>query len=346
MLKKDLSHLLKRTVKPPIPASDFLSTGSTLLNLACSGYTSGGVPKGTYVFMPGQSQSGKTWIAMSIFAEAKKSKRFEHHRLIRKDTERGALMNVGHYFGERVERAIEHRDYPNTTEAFYDDLDDTIDKKEPFIYVLDSEAGLQSEAGLKQIEEAKKARRAGRKGKGSYAGSSQKTHSQRVRTAVNRLEETGSILIVTGQVRGNMGYDAMFNPEVATGGYALFFWAHLRLWCRRAGAMKKNVNGKDRKVGNYVRITVDKSRVSGKERTVKLAVPNDFGIDDTGSMVQWLADEKQTGRLKGIAPKGSVDEVAEFIEAHDKEAELKRVVKQLWNEIEEKSMVKRKKRYP
>lgn len=348
MKTKDLQDALtKRTITTPIPAKDFLSTGSINLNLACSGRINGGIPKGTYVFMPGQSSSGKTWITMSVFAEAKKSKRFKGYRLIRKDTERGALMDIPTYFGQEVADSIEWRDYPNTVESFYDDIDETLDAGLPFIYVLDSESGLQSEGGLTHIKKAKKARQSGKKGTGTFAGSVQKEHSQRLRTAVNRLEETGSILIVTGQTRKNMGLDSMFVPEVATGGEALFFWAHLRIWCRRGGKMTKEFNGRKRKVGDKVWITVDKSRITGKERKAKLLIPNDYGIDDTGSMVEFLLDEKKKDKIiKELGVKGKdVNTLAEAIEAAGKERQLKDLVKEVWDSIEEACVIRRKPRY-
>ena len=347
MRTKDLEKmLLKRTVETPIPSKDFLSTGSTLLNLACSGRPNGGIAKGTYVFMPGQSSSGKTWITMQVFAEAKKSKRFKHYRLIRDETEgRGADMDITNYFGKAVADEMETL-HSRTTVEFYGSVDDVIKKGEPFIYVLDSMEGLQSEGGVKHFEEAKQASRSGKKAKGSYAGSIQKDNSQYIRLVANRLQESGSILIVTGQTRKNIGLDAMYRPEVATGGEALYFWAHLRIWCRRAGKMKRLVNGKDRKVGDKVSITVDKSRVTGKERTVKLYIPNDFGIDDTGSMIHYLLDEKKGALLKKeLSVSGDPDTVAEQVEKHNKERELRRLVKEVWDSIEEACTVRRKPRY-
>jgi RecA/RadA recombinase len=342
MKTKDLKDaLMRRTVETPIEAKDLLSTGSTNLNLACSGKPTGGIPKGTYVFMPGQSKGGKTWITMAILAEAMKSRHFKGYRLIRKDTERGALMDIPAYFGQELANTIEWADYPNTHEAMYDYMDDLVKKGDPFIKVVDSEAGLQSEAMLKHFEEKKKGKTAG-----SYAGSGQKTHSQRIRTVVNELEKTGSILIITGQTRHNMGMGAMFEPEVAVGGDALLFWAHLQIWCRRAGKMKKRVNGKDRKVGDKVSITVAKSRVTGKERTVKLYIPNDFGIDDTGSMIAYLLEEKKANLLKKeLGVSGDLDSMAVEIEKQGKERELRRLVKDVWSGIEAECTVRRKPRY-
>jgi LAGLIDADG DNA endonuclease family protein len=43
----------------PIPSKNLLSTGSTLINLGCSGRTNGAIAKGTYVFFVGDSESGK-----------------------------------------------------------------------------------------------------------------------------------------------------------------------------------------------------------------------------------------------------------------------------------------------
>ena len=73
---------------------DLLSTGSTLLNLACSENPFGGFLKGKYYLLVGDSDSGKTFLSMSCFAEAMIQKPFKNYRLIYDYVEDGMLMHM------------------------------------------------------------------------------------------------------------------------------------------------------------------------------------------------------------------------------------------------------------
>ena len=87
--------LLKpRRRKRIMEAKDLLSTGSTTLNLACTGNVRGGFLKGHYYYMVGDSVSGKTWLVLSCLAEASINKHFARHRYIYDGCEYGALMAI------------------------------------------------------------------------------------------------------------------------------------------------------------------------------------------------------------------------------------------------------------
>ena len=75
---KKLKQQLTTKPKPPVEFNlkDGLSTGSALLNLACSGNPSVGFPCGFYYLLVGDSQAGKTFITMSALAEASINPKF------------------------------------------------------------------------------------------------------------------------------------------------------------------------------------------------------------------------------------------------------------------------------
>ena len=81
-------------IQQEIPLSDYLGTGSTLLNLACTGKLQGGFLKGHYYSVVGDSSSGKTFLALTCFAEAAINKNFKEFRLIYVLAE-GRLINLG-----------------------------------------------------------------------------------------------------------------------------------------------------------------------------------------------------------------------------------------------------------
>ena len=49
-----------KLTKSTIPRKDMLNSGSTLVNLACTGYPDGAFWKGGYFYIVGGSQAGKT----------------------------------------------------------------------------------------------------------------------------------------------------------------------------------------------------------------------------------------------------------------------------------------------
>src|SRR5512146_1975034 len=108
------------------PANQLRSTGSTLLNMACSGKAGGGFLKGKYYFIVGDSASGKTFLSMTCFAEAALSDAFKDYRLIYDNVEDGMLMDLDALFGERVADKVEPPElvddqpvYSDTIESFY-----------------------------------------------------------------------------------------------------------------------------------------------------------------------------------------------------------------------------------
>ena len=109
MSKKDLGDELSAPVPrvPAIPNEDFLSTGCTLLDLAFSGRPRCGVPKGNYLYLVGDSGSGKTWFTFNLFAEAARNKNFVKYRFVFDNAENGALMDVERYFGTGVVKRLE-----------------------------------------------------------------------------------------------------------------------------------------------------------------------------------------------------------------------------------------------
>ena len=80
MKAKDVRKKLKKKKKhKKLTGKDFLSTGSTLLNLACTGKPYRGFAKGKYYFIVGDSSSGKTFlIVRNIVYRALRVDRSKH----------------------------------------------------------------------------------------------------------------------------------------------------------------------------------------------------------------------------------------------------------------------------
>lgn len=355
-IKKELTK--DRTSKP-YSKSDLLSTSSTLLNLALTGYAEGGFIKGKYFFFAGDSSSGKTFLALSILAEASINPSFDNYRLIHDDVEGGALMDLKRFFGEKVVRRLEppkgtkeNPSYSQDVDEFYFNLDDVFKEGEPFIYVLDSQDALDSAYSEKKFQELKKSMKKGVEAAGSYGDSKAKTHSTRLRKVCSRLRDTGSILLITNQTRDNVG-GSMFSPQsIYSGGRALRFYATAQIWSTVKSRLKKTVKGKDRQIGIVSKVSVKKNRLTGKEWSADVPIYFSYGVDDTGSMVDYLLSEGHWKKKGGIITQkdfdgisGYRDEVVKEIEQQELQSELRSITEDVWKNIEAQCVLDRKPRY-
>lgn len=348
------------TPKPqsPISIKDMLSSGSTLLNLACSGRIRGCFVKGKYYLYVGDSSSGKTFLALTCLAEATINPEFDGYRLIYDNVEDGALMSMEKFFGRRVAERLRPpagtKDEPRfsrTVKDLYFHIDDANKKGVPYIYVLDSMDGLGTEEDAEKFQEEKKAARKGKEVAGSYGMSKAKANSNYLHEALAGARDLGSIIIFISQTRDNIGFGSQFNPKTRSGGKSLKFYATLEIWTSVKEHIKWSVKGKNREVGIVSKVEVKKNRVNGRNRTVFVDLYHSSGIDDLGSCIAYLIEE---GHWKGSDTKvrapefdwdGSIEGLVHSIEEEEREGELRKLVGQVWNDIEAKCEVKRKSRY-
>lgn len=340
-------------------AANGLSTGCTLLNLALSGHTRFGFLPGKYYLLVGDSNSGKTFVSMSCFAEAVKNPAFANHRLVYDNIEDGMLMDVEHLFGKGVvERlcppkgTVDDPQFSENIEDFYYNLDDLAKKKKPFIYVLDSMDSLTSHDEAKKFDEQKKAHQAGKDAAGSYGDGKAKKNSANLRKILTNLRDTGSILIIISQTRDNItGYG---EPKTRSGGRALSFYATVVFWTTLIGYIKRTVRGKERKIGTYVAIQTKRNRITGKLGEIITAIYPSYGIDDIGSCVDYLVSEKWWAKKKeggqitapGISdtPIGR-EKLIRMCQEKAQHHTLMREVRKCWNTVDEESSLKRVPRY-
>ena len=342
-----------------VPTEDLLSSGSTLLNLACSDRVNGTFCKGRYFFFVGDSSSGKTFLALTCFAEACRNPHFDKYRLIYDNSEDGALMDMERFFGSKMVSRLEPPRvedgkpvYSRLAEEFYFNLYDALTNKRPCIYILDSMDSLDTKYSGKKFTEAKAAHEKGKVAKGDYGDGKAKLNSQHIRKVGALLRDTGSILIVICQTRDAI--DAgMFEPQQTyAGGRAIKFYAGLEIWTSVGSRLKKTVNGKERQVGIIARCKVKKNRITGHEMTVEVPLYWSTGIDDVGSIVDFLVDEGHWKKNKGGIIKADEieaclprEELIQHVEANNLERDLQMTASAVYLGILQKCQMERKKRY-
>lgn len=364
--------LLAKRQKPILSEEGAISTGSTLLNLACTDNPSYGFLKGHYYYLVGDSTSGKTWTSLTCFAEAARNRHFDDYEFVFDDVEGGALMDIGYYFGKAVARRIRppamRKGEPinsSTIEEFYINIERVIQAGKPFIYVLDSQDALDSKAAAKKFKELKKANEEGEEAKGSYGDGKAKYHNERLRHVLSELRRMRSILIIVGHTKDNLGFG--FEKKRTSGGKSLRYYATLEIWTSLGHKLRKRVRGAPRVVGIECVARVRKNRVTGKDREVVIPIYYAIGIDDVGSCVSYLIDEKQWRKVKSkdedneededggnkktlydakeLLIQGTRESLIRQIEEDGLEDKLRTLTGKLWKEIEEESRPNRKLRY-
>lgn len=331
-----------------IPAN--LSTGSTLLDLAVSGEVGKAFGPGHYTLYVGDSGSGKTFLLLTMFAEAARLPFYDDYRFLYVSSENGNQFDMERFFGRKVATRMETVQ-PENLEKMYDFFDKLNADGVKFIAVVDSTDGMPTEAELKHIAENAKLREKDKDTKGSYGDGKAKVHSGRLKHVVHGIEKTGSILAIISQTRDNIDAGMFDEAKTRSGGHALKFYAHSEIWLTVGGAIKKEANGKDRVIGHYANCDVKKNRVNGKRRRVRVALLPEFGIDDMGTMFDWLKEEKfltvSGGRINSPwYEKGYYqEELIAKLEADEREDEVRAYVQECWNKIESELTLERKKRY-
>jgi RecA/RadA recombinase len=350
----------KRKLKKKKTPELLLPSGSTQLNLACTNTPFGAFPAGKYVFIVGDSTSGKTFVSMSCFAEAVMHPVFKDYRLIYDNVEDGMLMDLEALFNKKVAKTVEPPRFDTdgsplhsfTIEHFYFNLDDAIKDGRPFIYVLDSMDGLDSDYAQEKFEAHKRLHEGkGKKGDeaGSYGDGKAKKNSEGIRRTLKGLRETNSILIIISQTRDNLGFG--MDKKTRSGGKALKFYATLEIWTAPGGDIQKTVRKKKRNVGIHALVNIKKNRITGEEHKTAMDIYPSYGIDDIGSCIDYLISESWWDKKGNNIDAddfefvGTREKLIAHIEEEDLHRQLQRITGKCWNEIREASKLKRKKKY-
>lgn len=346
--------------KTVVNVRDLYPSGSTLLNLACSDSHRGAFKLGTIVTLPGSSSSGKSMLAETALACGVYDPRFRDYALIRDDAEAAYSFDTCYLFGEGAgERIIEPPNgCSNTIQQFTANILSLTKKEKPVVYVLDSLDSLSSDEELeKEMRKAlamAKSEEAAKKIAGSYGTEKAKILGQTLRMINQELERTRSLLFIVQQIRQKLNAMPFGSPWTTSGGEAPFFYSSHQVWLNKTGSIK----AKDRKIGTRVKAEVKKNKLNGKLRDCEFDIFYDLGVDNIGSMVDWMLKEKFWERkggtvyaeglgLEGTRPSttGATGTLVEQIEEQNLEGALSKLVAECWREIEDSLMLNRKPRF-
>lgn len=323
------------------------SSGSVMLDCIAGG----GIPWGKMINIVGDNSSGKTLIACEIIANA--VKQFGDKVKWRyNDSEGGFSFSTQDMYGIEI---VDNEKYPPSTTIEEFDLDlhkhlEALKPGEKLIYVLDSLDALGSMDEQDAVIAARKKVAKGGAADGSYNLSKQKKLNQLFRSQIVEMNGKEAVLILISQVRENIG--VMFGKKYKrNGGKSLDFYAALIFWLAEVEKKTKL----DRPVGVTIKVKNEKNKVGLPFRTGYLDILFDYGLDDLTSCAYYLCDARtDTGKtVKGKSASyqyagqnfGSIEEMVEYVEKNNLEAQLKKDARAKWRDVELSIRSQRKRRF-
>lgn len=337
-----------------VPPNLFVPTGSTMLNLAISDSVAKGWPCGRINNLTGDSDTGKTVMGLSCLAEACRLEAFADHKFIYADIEEAIDSSVINMFGKQLRKRItllssaagdDSLKSPETVQELHYQLINHIKAGYPFIYIVDSLDFLPSQEDLDKTEERKVAFEKGKKTSGTYQMTKPKYVKRFLSEIKGSLRGSNSMVLLVRQTIDNI--NSMFQPKAATGGNAVKFASAVEIWLSQL-EVDKTPNKKI--IGRKNRCKITKNRITGKKREAHIWLYDSYGIDDTRSCVEFLADEgaikKKAGWYLWGGEKYQIKDLLRTIESSPKERRrLAARVQLAWDNVENSLKLERMPRY-
>lgn len=314
----------------------FCTTGCTLLDCVLGG---GGYVLGRMANIVGDKSTAKTGLSTEALINFLKA--YPNAKAAYRETEGAYDVDYAEAMGLPVNQ-VDFGDLDDpiiTVEAFDRDLRKFIDTCEkegvPGIYVLDSFDSLSDEEELKRdISD------------GSYNMVKQKKIGIMFRKLNKKIEKSKVLLIIVSQVRENI--NAAFGEKYRrSGGKALDFYATHIFWLAHLKTLKRTVKKVERAYGVTIQAKCKKNKVGFPFRDCKFDFLFGFGVDDIGASLSWLKEIKRLDAINLTESSlkkyiSSLDDLSS--KAYKKEQKrISKAVKQLWNNIEEDFIPRRRK---
>ena len=262
----------------PSQILDWVSTGNSLLDLACSNRPKGGFPCGRIVELTGLESSGKSLLGAHFLAEIQR----KGGVAVFIDTEFAVDPNFLTAIGVDVKKMLYLN--LNTVEDIFDNIEQIImsvrkSSKSRIVGILvDSMAAASTK---KEI--------ASDHGADGYATGKAIAISKAMRKITELIAKQRICLAFTNQLRQKIGFVGLGDPWTTSGGKALAFHASLRI---RLKAIGRILNSAKAVIGIKTKATVIKNRMGPPMRSVDFDIYFDRGIDNYGNWLENLQDAK------------------------------------------------------
>jgi recombination protein RecA len=272
-----VAYFLDGSDTTPTDIKDFVSTGSTLLNLAISNKPNGGIAVGRITEINGLESSGKSLIGAHILAETQRKDGVAVYMDTETSVSREFLEAIGIDVGNMLYIHLE------TIEDIFEAIEKIVvkiresDKDRLVTILVDSLAAATTKVELEADFE-----------KDGWATSKAIIISKAMRKITQMIGRQKVALVFTNQLRQKLG--VMFgDPWTTSGGKALPFHASTRIRLKNLGQIKDK---KTNTIGMKMRAQVIKNRLGPPMRHADFNLYFESGIDDDGSWLQVLKDHK------------------------------------------------------
>ena len=273
-----VAYFLDGTEDTPTDLTEWVSTGSSLLDLAISNRPNGGLPVGRITEITGMEASGKSLLAAHALANTQK----KGGLAVYIDTENACNEDFLEAIGIDISKMLYIQ--LETVEDIFEVIENIIvkvkesNKNRLVSIVVDSVAGATT-----KIEQSQDYDKEG------WATSKAIVLSKAMRKITQLVGRERICLIFTNQLRQKLG--VMFgDPWTTSGGKAIQFHASCRLRLKAAGQIKAKIQGKEQTIGIKTKCIVVKNRMGPPLRTAEFNIFFESGIDDTGSWLQVMKD--------------------------------------------------------
>jgi recombination protein RecA len=277
-----VAYFLEGDSDAPSDVTEWISTGSTMLDLAISNRPNGGLPVGRIIEITGLEDSGKSLVAAHALADTQKKGGLAVYIDTENAVSREYLEAIGINLKDMLYIPLE------TIEDIFDAMDSIVEsvrknsKSRIVTIVVDSVAGASTKQEMAADYD-----------KDGWATSKAIILSKAMRKITNFVGRERICLIFTNQLRTRLG--VTFGDQWTTsGGKAIAFHSSVRLRLKSVGQIKlaKSVDAPEAVVGITTRAQVVKNRMGPPLRMVDYDIYFDSGIDDFGS---WLTMMKNFG---------------------------------------------------
>lgn len=277
-----IAYFLEGDDDAPVHVKEFISTGSSILDVAISNRKNGGIPVGKITELTGLEGSGKSLLAAHLLANTQK----KGGLAIFIDTENAVPPDFFTALGIDLKKMLY---VPmDTVEDIFDTIESIVekvrasDKNRLVTIVVDSVAGASTKQEMESDFD-----------KDGYATAKAIIISKAMRKITNYIGRERICLIFTNQLRTKMGV-SFGDPWTTSGGKAIGFHASVRIRLKNTGNITAKLNGKDQIVGMQTKAHIFKNRLGPPQRVCDYEVFFASGIDDYSS---WLGVMKDYGLI-------------------------------------------------
>lgn len=274
------AYFLEGDDDAPVHVKEYVSTGSSILDVAISNKKQGGFPVGRITEITGLEQSGKSLLAAHAIANTQK----QGGLAVFIDTENAVPPEFFKAVGVNLNKMM-YIALDDVAEIFeiVEDIIEKIrssDKKKLVTIVIDSMAG----ASTSQEKESDYQ-------KDGYATAKAIILSKAMRKITNLIGRERICFIITNQLRTKMGV-SFGDPYTTSGGKAIPFHSSVRIRLKNIGTIKAKINGVEQVVGKKTSAIVFKNKLGPPERGCQFESLYASGIDNYSSWLEVLKDYK------------------------------------------------------